>query len=227
MSIRLIIYDLDGTLIDSRCDIANAVNWALRELGLPELTMEEISSFVGHGVTNLLRGVLAAALSKRTSAVQMSDALLERSVRIYRARYAEHLLDETVLYTSVRDVLEHFKGRRQAVITNKPEGFSRRILEGLGIVHYFFKIIGGDQAFQKKPSAEPVLEIVKAAQVKISEAVLVGDSAVDIETGKNAGIKTVAMTYGFGSPKEIEKSAPDFMFDDFRKLIRCPIFSSS
>ena len=222
--IKLLIYDLDGTLIDSRRDIANAVNWALKELGLQKLSIEEISSFVGRGVTNLMRGVLGAA-SRKSDVVAGGgtvEPLLERSIKLYRTRYAEHLLDETQLFPSVRPVLEHFKNRRQAVITNKPEVFSLEILRGLHVDSYFFRVIGGDEGFQKKPSPEPVLEIVNSARVQPSEAALIGDSAVDIETGKNAKVMTVAVTYGFGTREEIKNAQPDVIVEDLRDLIRCP-----
>jgi len=223
--IKLLIYDLDGTLIDSCRDIANAVNWTLKELALRKLPIETISSFVGRGVTNLMTGVLKEALKEVGKQNRQSEIenLLGRSVRLYRSHYAKHLLDETKLYPSVQMVLEHFKDRKQAVITNKPEGFSNEILRGLKIDSYFFRVIGGDQKFPKKPAPEPVLEIVRSAGVGFDETVLIGDSAIDIKTGRNAKIKTIAVTYGFSNIDEIKHSAPDFVLNDLAELIRCPL----
>ena len=220
--IKLLIYDLDGTLIDSCRDIANAVNWTLKEIGLHELSLEQISSFVGRGVTNLMTGVLKEALKyeKTSDCEPQIGELIERSIKLYRTYYAKHLLDETKLYPSVRVVLEHFKDRKQAVITNKPEGFSNEILRGLKIDSYFFKVIGGDQQLPKKPAPEPVLEIVKFAQVDLNETVLIGDSAIDVETGRNAKVRTIAVTYGFSSPEEIERSKPDMVVNDFAELMK-------
>ena len=223
--IKLLIYDLDGTLINSCQDIANGVNWALKELGFGELSVKQISAHVGRGVTNLMAGVLKETMKQgKTPEVELdTEKLLKRSIKLYRSHYAEHLLDETKLYPSVHKVLEHFKNRKQAVITNKPEGFSNEILRGLKVDSYFFKVIGGDQQFPKKPSPEAVLEIVRSAQVEPHEAVLIGDSAIDVETGKNAKIKTIAVTYGFSSSKEIERSKPDLILNDLAELVRCPL----
>ena len=151
---------------------------------------------------------------------------LERSIKIFRARYGKSLLNHTHLYPSVKKVLEFFKERKQAVITNKPEDFSRRILKGLGIDSYFFQVIGGDGGFPKKPSPEPVLEILCRAQVLPGEAVLVGDSATDVETGYNAGVKTIAVTYGFGKRAEITAAKPDFILEDLSELIPCPLLKN-
>jgi phosphoglycolate phosphatase len=221
--IRLIIYDLDGTLIDSRHDIASAVNWTLKELELGGLPIERIAAFVGNGVQNLMRKALEEAAPASSGTPPRNDKLLERSIKLFRRRYGEHLLDRTRLYPSVRKVLEFFKDRKQAVITNKPEAFSLRILQGLGIGGYFLKVIGGDQGFPKKPSPEPVFEMLRSAGVSAGEAVLVGDSATDIETGRNAGMKTLAVTYGFGRAAEIESSRPDAILKDLEELIQCPL----
>ena len=213
--IQLIIYDLDGTLIDSRRDIADAVNWTLRELGLGELPMDKVSALVGGGVAHLMRQSLEEAGENGPKLP------LERSIKLFRKRYSEHLLDQTKLYPSVRKVLEFFKDRKQAVITNKPENFSLQILQGLGIRPYFFRVFGGDTGFPKKPAPEGLLEVLRAARVRPEEAVLVGDSAVDIETGRNAGVKTIAVTYGFGKREEIEKAGPDRTLDNLDELISC------
>ena len=234
--IELIIYDLDGTLIDSRMDIANAVNQTLRDLGLKGLPAERISAFVGTGIENLMAMVL-----KETGAVSKVGAPLvgalegagtrpaptiKHAVKLLRRHYSEHLLDHTCLYPSVRKVLEFFKDRKQAVITNKPQDFSMKILKGLDVSSYFFRVLGGNQGFPKKPAPEPVLEILRDAGVSKEEAVLVGDSAIDVETGRNAGVKTLAVTYGFGSRLEIENSKPDLILTDFEELIRCPLLKN-
>ena len=217
--VKLILYDLDGTLIDSRQDIADAVNWTLQKMGFRELPIERVSSFVGNGVTNLMRQALEIGAKE-------TRGTLERSIKLFRRRYGEHLLDETHLYPSVRKVLEFFKDRKQAVFTNKPEDFSLKILRGLAIDSYFFRIVGGDQGFPKKPSPEAVLALLGQAGVSSEEALLIGDSATDIETGRNAGLKTLAVTYGFGSREEIETSKPDFILNDLEELIQCPLLKS-
>ena len=222
--VQLIIYDLDGTLIDSRRDIVNAVNWTLNELGLGELPSERVSSFVGNGVVHLMRQALEeiGGADRRGTA----PALLERSIKLFRRRYGEHLLDETRLYPSVRKVLEFFKEHKQAVITNKPEDFSVTILKGLGVASYFFRIIGGDRGFPKKPDPGTVQEILRVSGVSPEETILVGDSATDVETGRNAGVRTVAVTYGFGTPEEIKASRPYLMVASLEELVTCPLIKS-
>ena len=215
--IRLLIYDLDGTLIDSRADIVNAVNGTLGELKLNPIPAERVSTFVGSGVGHLMRQALEEAGT--TSVPQ----ILERSIKIFRRRYGEHLLDETRLYPGVRKVLEFFREHKQAVVTNKPEDFSVTILKGLGVDSYFFKIIGGDRGFQKKPEPGAVLEVLRLSGVSPEETIFVGDSAIDVETGRNAGVKTVAVTYGFGKPEEIEASLPHLIVDGLEELIECPL----
>lgn len=216
--IQLIIYDLDGTLIDSRRDIAGAVNWTLKELGRGELSLERVSSLVGSGVRNLMSQALEEAGAGKN--------LLERSIKLFRMRYGEHLLDHTRLYPSVRKVLEFFKAKKQAVITNKPAGFSLKILRDLGVDSYFFRVIGGDQGFPKKPAPAALLEILRESRLSPGEAVFVGDSAIDTETGRQAGVKTLGVTYGFGSPEEIGRSRPDGVLNDLEELIPCPLLKS-
>lgn len=214
--IKLLIYDLDGTLIDSSQDIANAVNWTLKELGLWALPVEQVSGFVGNGVKNLMQQALKAASPS-------SLPPLGRSIKLFRRRYGEHLLDQTRLYPSVKKVLEFFKGLSQAVVTNKPEDFTHEILRGLGIDSYFGRVIGGDKGFPKKPDPGPVLELLGHFEVRPEEAILIGDSRMDVETARNAGIRAAAVTYGFGSRSELEAAQPDFLLNDLEELTRCPL----
>ena len=215
--IKLLIYDLDGTLIDSGQDIASSVNWMLQELNFKKLSVEQISSHVGEGVAHLMKSVLTL------SGAHPDEKLVEQAAKIYRGRYANHLLDQTKLYPSVARVLEHFKSRKQAVITNKPEGFSQEILRGLKVDSYFFRIIGGDQTFQKKPSPEAVFELMRLVSVGLEETVFIGDSQIDIQTGKNAGIHTVGVTYGFKDTNHIKEAKPDFVMHNLSELVSCPI----
>lgn len=217
---KLIVYDLDGTLIDSRRDISDAVNWTLKEQGFSGLPSERIGTFVGSGVKNLIEQVLQEVCPPGTKLP------LERSIKLFRARYGEHLLTHTRLYPSVPKVLECFKNRAQAVITNKPENFSLTILKGLGVSHYFIKVVGGDGGFPKKPAPDTLIEVLRLAQVEPHEAVLVGDSAIDVQTARNADVKAIAVTYGFGKMDEIQNSKPDFLLHDLEELITCPFLQN-
>ncbi|MBI1977572.1 MAG: HAD-IA family hydrolase [Candidatus Omnitrophica bacterium] len=218
--IKLLIYDLDGTLIDSCQDIASCVNRTLGELGFRALPVEIISSYVGKGVRSLMTSVLSTGLSH---AKIPEDKMIDRAIKLYKGYYAKHLLDETKLFPSVQAVLEHFKDRKQAVMTNKPEAFSHTILRGLGVDHYFFRLLGGDSGFPKKPAPEPILHLIELVRVSPQEAVLIGDSEIDVETGKRAGIRTVAVTYGFSSKPIIEQAKPDFIYSDLNEIVDCPI----
>lgn len=203
--IKLIIYDLDGTLINSSKDISNSVNWALGELGFPALSEALIRTHVGNGVIPLIKQVLHE--------VSASQDLLERALQLYKSRYSDHLLDETKLYPEVEMVLKFFKDRKQAIITNKTATFSRRILKGLGVDSYFFEVIGGDQALPKKPAPDSVLSLMTKTGAGRGETVFIGDSNVDIQTAKNAGIKSIIVTYGFESLSSIQSQKPDFIVD--------------
>ena len=215
--IKLLIYDLDGTLIDSGEDIARAVNAMLQTLNLPPLPKGLIATFVGNGVAHLITQSL---IQSGGSAERVQEA-----IRLYRDHYSKHMLDHTRLYPSVKSVLEHFKDRKQGVITNKPENFSNLILKHLGVQNYFFRVIGGENSFPKKPSPDAVIEMMASLGISKNETVLIGDSAIDIETGKNAGIKTVAVTYGFGKPEEIRSAGPDLALNDLSELKGSSLFN--
>ena len=218
--IRLIIYDLDGTLIDSGKDISDCVNQSLKEGGFEILPESVIKSYVGHGVVQLMSGVLTKATGR---VIDFNDPMAKKSVERYKNYYAQHLLDHTKLYSGVSRVLEFFKTRKQTIITNKPQEFSWQILKGLKVDHYFFTLIGGDQTFQKKPSPESVFEVMKLASAKPEETVFIGDSAIDIQTAKNAHVKVIAVTYGFSSKDELKKHTPDLIVNDLQELTTCPL----
>ena len=224
--VRLVIYDLDGTLIDSRSDIVRSVNRTLSDLGFSNLSSNQVSAYVGNGVSNLMRGVLKEAASQHQLSENQRaiEKLTQKAIKIYRKHYQEHMLDETRLYPNVEEVLKYYKGLKQAVMTNKPEEFSVKILQSLGVLGYFFRVIGGDQALPKKPDPKAVFELMRLAAATPSETVLVGDSTTDIKTGKAACVRTVAVTYGFGSAEELGEARPDLMIDDFAKLIRSDLF---
>ena len=206
---RLILYDLDGTLVDTRLDIAQAANHMLQQLRAPALPVEAVCRFVGRGVHQLVSGCLHTD----------DPALIEEGVRIYRAHYTEHLLDSSRLYPGVREVLEHFKTRRQAVITNKPNPYSRQILIGLGVADYFLEIIAGDSPYPKKPDPSAVLALMEQERLTPTETCIVGDSSIDVETGRLAGVFTIGVAQGFSDDEELAAASPDAMVRDFHELL--------
>ncbi len=206
--IDLLIFDLDGTLIDSTRDIANAVNYTLVQLGEPALTDHVIQQNVGDGVLKLLKRCLLKNHQDR----------IEEAVTLFRSRYGEHLVDDTKLYPGVVEVLEHFSAKKKTVLTNKPERYVEPILKGLGVDHQIDYVIGGDGKTVPKPSAEPVRTMLQHFGVEEGRAVMVGDSAVDIETGRLGGILTCAFTSGYRPREELEQAGPDFMIEKMVQL---------
>jgi phosphoglycolate phosphatase len=196
--IRLLVFDLDGTLINSEQDLALSVNHTLARMGRPELSQETIASYVGQGVTLLVQRALGR---------QSADPSVERGVRIFLEEYEKHMLDHTVTYPGVREALESFRGRKLAILTNKPVNFSRAILAGLGLDAYFLKVYGGNSFANKKPDPSGIRTLMSELEVSASKTLMTGDSATDVETGRSAGAWTCGVTYGFGAPTLAEAEA--------------------
>lgn len=207
--VKLIVYDLDGTLVDTRKDISEAANHMRAQMGLPPLPEKEICGYVGLGLQRLVEGCLNAT----------DPAKIEEGTRIYRAFYTEHLLDHTALYPGVTEVLEHFRLRRQAVITNKPDPYSHRILEALGVAGFFTEIVAGNSGWPKKPDPASLLALMRREGAKPGDTVFVGDSPIDMETGAKAGVVTVGVAQGFCDRGELETSDPDHLLEGFPELL--------
>jgi phosphoglycolate phosphatase len=210
----VLIFDLDGTLVDSKKDIANSLNYALRHEGLAPLAQAKIEELVGHGAKTLVRDALG----------NPPDEVLGRVFLTFWNYYQEHLLDETRLYPSVAEFLENSKNWPKAVVTNKPELFSRKILEGLGVRGHFRWLIGGDTLPVQKPDPAVFAPIFHELGEPVG-GLMVGDSHVDIECGRAAGLKTCAVTYGFRPREELLDCRPDFLVDDFAAFSRLPFLA--
>lgn len=206
--VRLLVFDLDGTLVDSKQDLALSVNAMRKEMGLAPLALELISSYVGHGVTLLVR---------RSLGTQATDENVEKGLAFFLDYYRQHMLDNTAPYPGVSEVLEKLRGLKMAVLTNKPVNFSREMISRLGFAPYFSYVYGGNSFPQKKPDPVGLHKLMEDLQVSARETVMVGDSDTDIITGRNAGVLTCGVTYGFGA-QTLEKVAPDLMIDDMREL---------
>ena len=204
----LIIYDFDGTLVDTLFDIADSVNLSLVDLGLPQLPRKTIRKFIGKGVERLMTQALEGSC--------FTD--IPRAVALFKKHYSENLVKHTDFYPHGREILEHFRNKKQAICSNKPEIFVRKILESLDGLQHFQAIIGGDSVKTKKPHPEGLDLILKKLKVSPDEAVLIGDSPVDIETGKRAGVYTCVVNYGLGLPEEIAAASPDCSVDCLSKL---------
>lgn len=206
----LLIFDLDGTLIDSRLDLAHSVNAARAHLGLEPLDNELVVSYVGHG---------APALIRRAMGEETPEAKVREALEYFLEYYPEHSLDCTVFYPGVRESMERLyrAGKRLAVLTNKPVKVSRAILEGLGAGEYFFRVYGGDSFEFNKPDPVGVDALRKETGADRDRTMMVGDSSVDIRTARNAGVKSCGVTYGL-QPESLRHPAPDLLVDRMEQL---------
>lgn len=206
MKIKLIIFDLDGTLVNSAADITNALNYAIAPYEFEQLTVEKTISLVGEGISRLIEKLVGQK-------ADLKDIVLKRFLEYYSA----HLTDLTVPYPGVPETLEMLGNYRKAVLSNKREDLSRRLLENLGLSGYFDIIWGSDSVPEKKPSPVPVIEMLKKISCGSDEAVMVGDSNYDIAAGRTAGVRTVAVSYGYRHVSLLKDA--DFIIDSMKELI--------
>lgn len=189
-SVRTLIFDLDGTLIDSKQDLIRSVNAMLVETGREPLHEDTVSSYIGHGAPRLV----ARALGNGATEDECEHAL-----RFFLAHYDEHKLDSTRAYPGVVEALEELREFPMAVLTNKPVRASRKILEGLGLANFFRAVYGGNSFETKKPDPLGATKILEELMAASTEALMVGDSEVDVQTARNAGTLAAAVNYGFGT----------------------------
>ena len=205
--IKAIIFDLDGTLIDSITDLANSVNHTLRTIGLPVHTREEIKTFVGDGVSKLIKRSLGETHQEKFAA----------ALDIFMDYYGRHCTENTVLYPGVGEILPGLaKNYSLAILTNKSVDFSRTILAALNITKYFNEVLGGDSLDTKKPDPAGIIYLAeKWGFDPAREIIMVGDHATDIEVGHRAGCRTAFITGGIGVTREL---APDFVIGSMTEL---------
>ena len=208
-SADLLIFDLDGTLLDSKQDLADSVNATRAFMGLPPLPLNIVSSYVGNGAPMLVRRALPDA----------DDWQLEEALRYFLDYYREHMLDATTLYTGVREALDRFHDARvpMAILTNKPVRFSIQLMEGLELDLHFFRIYGGNSFPEKKPHPMGIDALVAEARAERERTIMVGDSAVDVLTARNANVRSCGVSWGF-QPETFSEAPPDMMVDDLRQL---------
>jgi phosphoglycolate phosphatase len=220
--VRLLVFDLDGTLIDSRLDLIHSVNAMLRHFGRPELDGDVIASYVGDGAPTLVRRALADT---------DDETFFQGAMEYFLAYYRLHKLDHTTVYDGVPEVLAALAQgtcradtpvrqclpRQMAVLSNKPVNPSRQIVQALGLGDFFVSVYGGNSFTTKKPDPLGVRTILQETGVAAEEALIIGDSSVDVLTGRNAGLWTCGVTYGF-APHTLEEVAPDVVVETPREL---------
>lgn len=201
--VDLLVFDLDGTLIDSRRDLANAGNAARGHMGMPPLEDERVCSYVGNGAPVLVRRLLGA---------EATEAQVQEALEFFIEYYGDHKLDCTTLYPGVRESLDRLRdaGVRMAVLTNKPVRISRAILDGLGVGGHFRQVYGGNSFDFKKPHPIGVETLIAECGVSRERTMMVGDSSVDVQTARNAQVKSCGVTYGL-QPETLEAVPPDLL----------------
>lgn len=215
-SLKLIVFDLDGTLIDSARDLCNSVNAALEHMGRPRLDDGIIASFVGNGAPMLVRRSLA--VENGVAPDEVHDEELATAYTFFLDHYREHKLDFTYAYEGVLESLEALRimpdgtPRAMAVLTNKPVRPARAICEGLGMGGYFLRIYGGDSFPLKKPDPMGLNTLMQEAGVQAQQTLMIGDSKVDVLTARNAGVWSLGCQFGFG-PQNLMEVVPDVVVD--------------
>src|SRR6476646_9158867 len=211
---KLLIFDLDGTLIDSREDLANSINAMLHHFQKKELPHEVIASYIGDGAPMLVR---------RSLGDPDDESFVQDAVLYFMSWYREHKLDNTYVYDGVKEALNAIlKSRngeplKMAVLSNKPVGPSRAIVEALGLGPYFFQVYGGNSFHTKKPDPAGVQALLEEAGAAAEETVIIGDSDIDVLTARNSGIYSVGVTYGL-APHTLQDAPPDVLIDHPREL---------
>jgi len=189
-SVRALIFDLDGTLIDSKLDLIRSVNAMLQEMGREPLHKDTISGYIGHGAPQLVGQALGN---------NATEAERERALKFFLAYYENHKMDSTCAYPGVPEALAHLVSFPMAILTNKPVRISVRILESLGLAKYFRAVYGGNSFETKKPDPLGAQTILREFDAAPAEAMVIGDSEVDVQTARNAGTFAATVNYGFGA----------------------------
>jgi len=211
--IKLLIFDLDGTLIDSRLDLIHSVNAMLKHLGRPELPGDVIASYVGDGAPILVRRALGDP---------RDEGVMKEGLEHFLGYYRVHKLDHTHAYDGIKEMLTVIRNsdgvsRQMAVLTNKPVIPSRAIVEALGLAEFFVHVYGGNSFSTKKPDPHGAQTLLRETKTPSHETLMVGDSSVDVITGRNAGLWTCGVTYGF-APHTLCEAPPDVTVDRPREL---------
>ena len=198
-----VIFDLDGTLVDTLNDVTAGVNHALRLMGLSPLSKDQVKKAVGPGKEEFVRVVFP----------DEDNPDMDRFLSLFREFYWEHCLDETGLYPGMIEILSTLKNGKLAVASNKPSRFTHRILEGLGIREWFDEVLGPEDVIHAKPHPEMILKVVDSLHANPAEVLFVGDTDMDMQAGREAGVIICGVRYGYGPADDLLKYNPDYFID--------------
>lgn len=211
------LFDLDGTLIDTLGDLTASINQMLNDLGRPPLSKETVGSIIGNGIPVTVYRCLTVTDPNRQPP---DEKLHAEGIKLVHERYADEMLKTTALYPKVAETLEHFKNKRKAVVTSKEARFTHLMLDHFGIAQHFNAIVGGDTVPARKPDPWPVREAIKLLEGSPSDAVMIGDSENDVIAGRGAGTRTCAACYGYRTAEQLAETSPDTMIRRFDELSR-------
>lgn len=209
IKVKTLIFDLDGVIADSSIDIVSAVRYTMKHFGLSELSKEDIIASLGKGPKELIYSAFGNS----------EISLKEEALTFYKNYYNDNCVIDTLAYKNVKNLLEHFKYKEIAMVTNKPIKPTDMILKKLELFDYFKIVIGSDSGQKLKPNPDGINEVLKKLDTAPENAIMVGDSIYDIKAGKSANVYTCAVTYGFGDEEGLKNMKPDFLIDDINELV--------
>ncbi|QCT93681.1 phosphoglycolate phosphatase [Caminibacter mediatlanticus TB-2] len=210
----LLLFDLDGTLIDSAKDLATSINYMLKTLNKKTYDEKIITKWIGNGGEVLIKRALSGGMEIK----EIDEKEFLKAKEIFFNHYKNNLANNTTIYDGVIETLKNLPYKK-VIITNKPHEFVKPILEKLNLIEYFDGYFGGDYFEEKKPSPLPLLKACEIYKTPIQKAIMIGDSKNDILAGKKANIKTIAVDYGYNQGEDIKTYNPDIIINDFRKLL--------
>ena len=213
---KLVLFDLDGTLIDTAPDLAHSMDLVMRELHLPAQGLEKVRRFIGHGVRRLVEDIVSTELEDKPA-----QATLEKALGAFNEHYREQLVQKSSLYPGVPECLRTLRSRgvKLACVTNKPQAFTEPLLEHFRIDGYLDLVLSGDSLAKKKPDPFPLVHACQRLAVEVADSIMVGDSGNDILAARNAGMRCLYVSYGYSDAKTVKALKPDVVLDSFAEVM--------
>lgn len=213
---KLVLFDLDGTLIDTAPDLAHSMDLVMRELHLPTQGLKKVRRFIGHGVRRLVEDIVSTELEGKPA-----KATLDKALGAFNEHYREQLVQKSSLYPGVPECLQTLRSRgvKLACVTNKPKAFTEPLLEHFLIDGHFDLVLSGDSLQKKKPDPFPLVHACQRLAVEVADSIMVGDSSNDILAARNAGMRCMYMSYGYSDTESVRALEPDVVLDSFAEVM--------